>query len=85
MVQGRKKQLCKYSFTDYNEWVCEYMLRLISVVVIRVDYMKSPSLFILLVRMTMGVSIMAWGHAMNGISTHHCSCDNVNGCTHYCL
>ena len=32
-----------------------------------------------------GVNVMAWGHAVNGISAHHCSCDSINGCRHYCV
>ena len=63
-----------------NNWVYEYMFRLISVVVNLVDCMNSPSLFTLFVRMTMGDNVMDWGHAVNGIGTHHCSCDSVNGC-----
>ena len=64
---------------DYKEWVCEYMLCLIYVVVNIVDYMNSPFLFTLFVRMTMGFIVMAWGHAVNGIGTHHCRCDSING------
>ena len=58
----------------------KYKLRLTSMVEILLDCMNSPSLFTLLVRMRVGDIIMAWVHAMNGIHTHHCSCDSINGC-----
>ena len=65
---------------DYNESVYEYMLCLNSVVFLVVDCVNFPSLFTFLVRMTMGAGVMAWGHAVSGNGTHHCSYDSINGC-----
>ena len=57
----------------------KHMMHLISMVVNLVDSVNSRSLFTLVVRMKVGDKVMAWGHAVNGIGTHHCGCDSVNG------
>ena len=55
------------------------MFRLIYVVVNLLYCMNLPLLFTFVVRSTMGDSVMSCGHAVNGIGTHHCSYDSVNG------
>ena len=63
----------------------KYMLGFISMVVNLMECVNFPSLFTLVVRIKVGDNIMAWVHGVNGIGTHHCSCDSINGCKHYCL